>query len=365
MQAKSVSLDEVMIERASHCAQSPGALIGGKYVVVVNQFTPFAWGSIFNTADFFKLHRDEGGRAFYYQLCAGDPSEPVGVAHFTEVVPGHFRSPRRGTFGGFEFGRDLRLETLEAFFDSVEGDLTARGARKIEIRDSPAIFEPGKSALLANVLHRRGYTPITPDLDYFLLINNEPLWEKLRPSRRQRIYRCRREGVTARALETTTALAHAYEVIVHNRKHRGFPVSMSFESLERMRETFPSRLFAFGAFKEGCMIASSICLEVNSSVFYVFYWGDLPGYEKLSPVTLLAEIIYDFARARGFKLIDFGTATKDGEPIYGLINFKREIGGFPSVKPGYHKLIPTPGPAENVTNTPAPEALIAPAHVLK
>ncbi len=343
-----------MIERALHCAESQTALMGGKYAVMINQFAPFTWGSIFNTAEFFKLHRDDPSRAFYFQLCLGDPPQTVGVAHFTEVAPGHFRSPRRGTFGGFEFGRNLRLETIEEFVERVELELIANGASKIEIRDSPAIFEPGKSALLANIFHRRGYRTTTPDLDYFLIIDKEPIWEKLKPSRRQRIHRCRREGITARAIEASD-LARAYEVIVENRKHRGFPISMSFESISRMSDVFPGRLFAFGAFKAGMMIASSICLEVNPSVFYVFYWGDLPGYEKFSPVTLLAEVIYDFAQARGFRLIDFGTATKDGEPIYGLINFKKEIGGFPSLKPVYQKAVCVSGEPEKTPDPTGPK----------
>ena len=353
-----------MMESASHCAGAPGALIGGKYAVTVNQFAPFTWGSIFNTPEFFKLHSDDGARAFYFQLCIGDPAEAVGVAHFTEVAPGHFRSPRRGTFGGFEFGRNLRLETIEAFIEHVETELVTRGARKIEIRDSPAIFDPGKSALLANVLHRRGYFPSAPDLDYFLLIDNEPIWEKLKPSRRQRIHRCRRAGITVKELESRD-FRRAYEVIAENRKSRGFPISMTYESLAKMREVFPRRLFAFGAFKDGTMTASSICLDVNPSVFYVFYWGDLPGYEKFSPVTLLAEFIYDFARSRGFRLIDFGTATKDGRPIYGLINFKREIGGFPSLKPGYQKPVPVPPGTEKSPDTQRAEVLAAREHVLK
>jgi lipid II:glycine glycyltransferase (peptidoglycan interpeptide bridge formation enzyme) len=242
--------------------------------------------------------------------------------------------------------------------------LIANGATKIEIRDSPAIVEPAKSALLANIFHRRGYIPTTPDLDYFLFIDEQPIWEKLKPSRRQRIHRCRREGITARTLEVPD-FARAYEVILENRKSRGFPISMSFESLERMREVFPGRLLAFGAFKGEQMIASSICMEVNSSVFYVFYWGDLPGYEKFSPVTLLAEYIYDFAQERGFKLIDFGTATKDGDPIYGLINFKKEIGGFPSLKPGYQKLVHGSGKSVAVPDAQGPEALATRADVLK
>ena len=95
----------------------------------------------------------------------------------------------------------------------------------------------------------------------------------------------------------------------------------------------------FGAFDGSKMIASSICVKVNSSVLYVFYWGDLSGYEHLSPVTLLAQCIYDYAQQARFTLVDFGTATRGGVPIYSLLNFKREIGCFPSPKPTYVKLL--------------------------
>ena len=45
----------------------------------------------------------------------------------------------------------------------------------------------------------------------------------------------------------------------------------------------------------------------------------------------------DHAKRNGFQHIDFGTSTKNGEPIYGLMNFKKEIGCFPSLKPAYTK----------------------------
>src|SRR5690349_2425964 len=83
----------------------------GRYQVVTNEFVGCDWCAIFNTSKFFNLHRT--GRAFYFQLCLGNPRESVGVVHFTESEPGSFRSPRRGTFGGFEFIRPMRLQLIE------------------------------------------------------------------------------------------------------------------------------------------------------------------------------------------------------------------------------------------------------------
>lgn len=309
---------------------------GGRYQVVTNESADCDWCAIFNTLEFFNLHKK--GRAFYFQLCLGNPRQSVGVVHFTETEPGLFRSPRRGTFGGFEFNRPARVEVIERFVDEVEQVLRENGARRIELLDPPAIFDVCNSGVLANVLGRRGYVPRTPDLAYLLRVDGTPLWEKLKPSRRQRIHRCQRQGITV-AQVGPARQREVYDVIVENRKTKHFPVTMTYDAIQEMVRAFPDRMIFFGAFDGSEMIASSICVKVNSSVLYVFYWGDRSGYEHLSPVTLLAQGIYDYAQQAGFNLVDFGTATRGGVPIYGLINFKREIGCFPSPKPTYVKLL--------------------------
>jgi len=325
-----------MTEKAPYSAEPAESVVDGRYRLYVNRFFRCDWCSVFNTAQFFSLHKT--ARAFYFQLCLGSPPQVAGVAHFTEMEAGHYRSPRRGTFGGYEFHRSLRIETIEGFVDEVEQVLKTNGARMIEILEPPALFDPCKADVLCNVLYRRGYQRRAPELDYLMTVDAGPLWEKLKPSRRQRINRCKREGMVARHVEPELC-QEVYDVIVQNRMVKGYPITMTGEEVQQMLAAFPDRLFFFGAFRNDMMIASSICVKVNDAILYVFYWGDLPGYEKFSPVSLLAECIYDYAKANRFTLIDFGTSTKDGVPIYGLINFKREIGCFPCLKPGYVKLI--------------------------
>src|SRR5580765_1281860 len=128
-----------MMQLGSPPLKNASAAIDGRYEVCVNQFVPCDWCSIFNTSEFFKLHRTD--TAFYFQLCMGDPAVPVGVAHFSEIGSGHFRSPRRGTFGGFEFNRAIRFELLERFVESVEKAVVNAGATSIEILEPPTAFD--------------------------------------------------------------------------------------------------------------------------------------------------------------------------------------------------------------------------------
>ncbi len=111
-----------------------------------------------------------------------------------------------------------------------------------------------------------------------------------------------------------------------------FPITMTYEAILEMAEAFPDRLVFFAASVGDQMIASSICLRIYPSVLYVFYWGDLPGWEKFSPVSLLADAIYEYGRQTGIRLLDLGTSTNHGVPNYGLLNFKREMGCVESLK---------------------------------
>jgi hypothetical protein len=294
-----------------------------KYSLHVNHFIECGWCSIFNSVQFFQLHKS--GSAFYFQLAATSPSRVVGIAHFTEVEPGYFRSPVRGTFGGFEFGENLRVQAVEGFVAEVERQLREAGARNIEILAPPTNLNASASAVLYNVLVRRGYAVKYADLDCFLLVDAVPLVEKVKHSRRQRIHKCRRDGMSAVEVEEGLR-EQVYDVIFANRSRRGYPVTMTYEAIQEMAAAFPKGLVFFGAFSGEEMIASSICVWISPAVLYVFYWGDLPGWEKFSPVSLLAETIYDYAWQNGCRMLDLGTSTKDGLPNYGLMDFKHEMG---------------------------------------
>ena len=300
-----------------------------KYRVTSNLCLPCDWCMIFNTRQFFELHRST--KSFYFQLISGDPAQVLGVAHFSEVAPGHYRSPRRGTFGGFEFREKLRMEVVEGVVAQVEQQLIDAGAEAIEILHPPASFNPPAAAVLYNILARRGYCIQPPELDYTLAINNEDFLERVEYNLQKRIKKCQRENIRGVEVEP---LQHrrVYDVISANRAARGFSVSMTYDGIEQMVTTFPDRLVFFGVFAGSDMIASSICIRLSPTLLYVFYWGDLPGWQEYSPVSLLAMTIYDYACRNGCLQLDLGTSTIDGVPNYGLINFKRGMGCQESLK---------------------------------
>ncbi len=107
---------------------------------------------------------------------------------------------------------------------------------------------------------------------------------------------------------------------------------MEWGPLKDMAVALPESVLGFGCYQGGEMVASAVCIRVNSQILYIFYWGESPGFESWSPVSLLAQSIYDYAASSGYRLLDAGTATLSGEPNHGLISYKKALGFVESLK---------------------------------
>ena len=107
---------------------------------------------------------------------------------------------------------------------------------------------------------------------------------------------------------------------------------MSWTDVQSMLTAFPTRLHLFGAEQDGQLVAAAICVAVSSRVLYVYAWGEIEGAEALSPVSVLADELSNFARVNGFELLDLGTSSVEGIVNPGLLAFKRSLGADDSLK---------------------------------
>lgn len=291
---------------------------------------------LFNTPAFFQLHA--AGRGVYFQLCRRQRGDAVATLHFTEVAPGTFRSPARGTYGAISAAPDVPPSVLETFLDMTEQTLVARGARELHVLLPPASHDLPMFSISTNLFLRRGYTIERHELGYDLSIDERPLAARMESGNRKRFNKCVREGFLATQLAPVD-YRRAYDVIAGNRLRRGYPVTMTFEDVMRMAEVFPDRVTFFGVSRGEDLVAAAVCMAVSREVLYVFSWGDTDGMQDHSPVTLLASAIYDSGQAKGFKIVDAGISTVDGEPNQGLIRFKRGLGFGESLKLTFAKRI--------------------------
>lgn len=288
---------------------------------------------LFNLRAFHQLHVTPERRSYYLLLCRLPGGSPVAAVHFHEDVAGHFESPWRGSHGGFALARgaQLSLENMERFVRRVEDYLRAEGARRMTLVLPPLAYHLHESSAWLNVLLRAGYAIARHELSYAIDVDARPFESRIDYGNRKRLRKCLREGLTARPLDGA-GLAAAYDVIVQNRRKKGYTVSMTWPALEAMRERFPDRMMCFGVHGGERLLAAAVCLRVNVRTLYVFYWGEIEGAEALSPVTLLADRIYGYCAVEGLTLLDLGTATIDGVPNHGLVRYKKNLGCEESLK---------------------------------
>ena len=289
-----------------------------------------SWCSLFNTPEFYEIHAKDC-RAYFFSLQDDAKQMIVGRSHFAEASPGHFASPLRGTFGGIEaVTNDLAM--LEQFIRDIENHLILVGAKSLQLSLIPFSHKPAFSSCLINTLVRLGYQIELFDLNYSMAVLPGNLLDRMERNNQKRLRKCQREGMSFTHCQSPNECRAAYDAILANRESKGYQLSMSFDQIASMENTCSNRFRFFTITNHGKIIAGAVCIAISSKVLYVFYWGDVPGYETFSPVVLLADGIYTFAQKNGFDILDVGRSTDLSEPNLGLIRFKENLGFEASLK---------------------------------
>lgn len=310
--------------------------VDDKFRIEINHFRTSAHDNLFNEVAYFKLHASSTNDC-YMQLVNPVNGKVYATIAFYQAEAYTFLSPKRGTYGGLEVHCELELKVIESFLALALSHLKQLGATAITIKLAPFSHNLALSSTLFNLLLRQDFVLDNHELNYDMQVDNSPFLDRVSYGNNKRIRKCLRDGVAVAQVELDQ-FANVYAVIQENRMRRGFSVSMTAEQLGAMISTFPDKFFLFAVWENEQrlkMIASAVCLAVSPSILYVFYWGDVAGVESYSPITLLASTIYEFCQNNEFHLFDVGTSTLAGEPNYGLINFKQNLGFSASLKPTF------------------------------
>ncbi|MEE6250458.1 MAG: GNAT family N-acetyltransferase, partial [Bdellovibrionota bacterium] len=276
----------------------------------------------FYKEEFYNLHLTT--KNFLIQITKINSQKVLAQFHCGECDSGEFKSPRRGSFGGMWFSEKLYPDTVESFYKAIFGYLSENGVQSLEIILPPDSYWSRQNAVTINVLLRLGANPSLPELNYDLEITPFDYERAIDHGNRKQLKKAIKEGYRVEVLETSQ-LREVYDVIVESREKKGFPVTMSYEALLEMSEALPDIFRLFGVYDKDRLIASSVCMAVNNDILYVFYWGDVAGVERFSPITMISQRIYQYCLDKRFRLLDVGTSTVDGIPNHGLVRYKRKL----------------------------------------
>ncbi|MEM5400565.1 GNAT family N-acetyltransferase [Paraburkholderia unamae] len=304
-----------------------------KHAIHVNHFHDAAGNHLFNEPAYFRLH-SSSPRDAYVQLVRRSDAKVYATVAFFAIDDESYLSPKRGTFGGLSMNHQVEFETLERFLSTLLAHLNSEGARVVRVRCAPASHDLAAFSTMFNLLTRSRFALVSHELNYDLRVDDGAFVARIDYGNAKRLRKAQREGFVAERVGHERC-DDVHRVIEQNRARLGVGVSMSAAQLRQMVELFPKKLHFFSVFRDAArseIVAAAVCIALTESVFYVFYWGDVDGMSAYSPIVLLASTIYEFCQQNGFTVLDAGISTLHGDPNYGLVRFKRNLGFQESVK---------------------------------
>lgn len=286
---------------------------------------------IFLTPSFMNIH-SKSFPIHSFACLEKSSKKLIGLGHFAEVESGYFRSPGRGSYGGLQFSKEMEIVDFISFAQFTMNQLQQSGAKKIDITLAPECYLSSHVSEWMNAWFQLGFKVDRLDLNYAIPIDRADYHEKVVHAVRKRINKCRRENFSVLELEISH-LPEVFDIIRQNRESRGFPVTMTLEQLLETSNAIPGKIKLFAVkTSDGKKVASSIVYQINPKTYYVFYWGDLPGYADYSCVTFLAEHLYSSSLENNASVLDLGISTVNSIPNPGLVKFKVNLGATASSK---------------------------------
>ncbi|RYU78231.1 hypothetical protein [Hymenobacter persicinus] len=246
-------------------------------------------------------------------------------------------SPWQAPFGSVQLAAEaVSAPVLADFLRAAGQELAARGLAHVQLRGYPFAYDPAASTLLAEVLPRLGYRVRQAELNNHLPLTAS-FEARLHPSERRRLHKCRRHGFHFEQ-EPPYLLPLAYEFLARCRQEKGQELSLALERLQELFRLFPREHFLFSVRDaQGEWAALTVAIQVSGQVLYNFYPASPLAYNAFSPVVLLNEGLHAFGQASGLRLLDLGTSTLPGGLNQSLLQFKRHLGGVPSLRLTYEK----------------------------
>lgn len=245
-------------------------------------------------------------------------------------------SPLRAPFGSIEFDETIGYEELSFFIERILEFIRQKDIDSVTIVSYPECYSYSKSQLLSFLLWKNNFHISIKDLNYHLPVNAS-FENHLHDSELRRLKKSIHKNFQPK-VGKLEHLHEMYSLIKACRQRKGFPLSTTFEVLENLFEQFPENYISFTIWDSDVLIACSIGVLVSKDILYYFLPADHHEYLSFSPTVLLLKTMYDYCLEYQIALFDLGIATSGGVLNEGLIRFKENVGGIPSLKISYKKI---------------------------
>jgi hypothetical protein len=284
--------------------------------------------SLFHHPEHLSLQSSAGWHSFELRDEAEDYPSAIFHVHVQDNLA---RSPLRSPYGSYLFTEEVSVALLMEFIQDVEEALKKMGVQSIRLKNPPERYDQEKSMRLHDALLNTGYTLEQEEISSVIPVTSNAFEDSLHPSEKKRLRKCKDAGFIVQPV-SLEHLEEVYNFLLACRQKKSYSLSMSFDEIKKLAETFPDRIILMVVKDHERMVASTISLRVTNQVLYDFYHDHDSTYDAFSPVVLLNEGLYSICQQQGLNWLDLGTS-QAGELINEtLLTFKRRLGAIPSRK---------------------------------
>jgi Acetyltransferase (GNAT) domain len=250
-----------------------------------------------------------------------------------------FTSGYSAGFGGPDFCRDgEQLEAIEGLLDHAVDALLDLGVHTIVIRAKPLHYSPCETYLQFALL-RRGFKIDDGCLNFFLDLTRFDSGEKymvaLKSSTRSRLKPTLEIPHQWRRAKQDDEWRTGYSVLQNNRREIGVELSLSYEYVIRLRETFPDRIEMYLLELGDAVLAASLVYRISRFQSQVMYWGDHAQGAYPGVMNLMAFHTVCTGLKQGLRGIDLGPSAFFHKQNIGSVDFKANIGATSDMRCTY------------------------------
>lgn len=245
-------------------------------------------------------------------------------------------SPYSASFGGLILRDCLKIAQVLEIFESLLLWSKKANLKKIIIRQRPSIYSrDSASELLDWAYNYSGFKTKVTDITLYVSCQADFL-EKCSKTARNLIRRGKREGFK---FQETADLTLVYDLISLANQKKGHGLTLKKSEIEDIKSIFPEKVKYFVVSKNNETIAASIIYLLSPQTILVMFWAYQEKWARLAPTYFLIERLVNWGKIHQFSSLDFGNATIDSEPFWGVVDFKEKFNPLVATKKIYEKNI--------------------------
>ncbi|HHS13804.1 MAG TPA: GNAT family N-acetyltransferase [bacterium] len=281
-------------------------------------------GTIFHTRRFLNYH--PGGRFQDHSLIFQNGSTLLAVipAALTEEEKCLHSHPG-ASYGGFVCRRNLSLQDAFHLTEALLDYGRTVKLKTIRMTLPPAIYHEQINNHAEFALIRRGFRYQKRELSSVVFLGGENfILDGFKPEARTATRRAVKTGVQIKITHNFDAF---YSILQNNlaMRHQVTPTH-TLEELKKLYRLFPRRIMQFESSIHDRIIAGVTLFICNRKVILAFYISHDTDYQRYRPVNLIFYEIMKWGREHGYRFLDFGIFTVNGNPNWGLAKFKESFG---------------------------------------